>query len=286
MPAMNMKNILLTVVLCLSPAAFFAQSIPDVIYTGKDSAEVVSLLQEDCGEDVLFYARKFIGRPYVAATLEQHDCEKLVVNLQELDCTTLVETVCALTMTKRQHSDKFADYCRNLERLRYWQGKREGYCSRLHYFAWWMKDNIERGNVELVEDTAWCNRAMVVNDYYMSKYPERYKFLKGRPERIEIIRQLERKYNRAEGCYLGEENTEFVRDSLSFIQNGDIIAIVTTKVGLDYSHLGFAVWGTDGRLHLLNASMIYHKVVEDKNTLKDYLGRIKSSVGIRLLRLK
>ena len=60
---------------------------------------------------------------------------------------------------------------------------------------------------------------------------------------------------------------------------------MTTKAGLDYSHLGFAVWGKDGRLHLLNASSVHHRVVEEPMTLHRYLKERKTSVGIRLLRL-
>ena len=46
----------------------------------------------------LHFARLFIGRPYVAHTLEVADPERLVVNTRQLDCTTLVENVTALTL--------------------------------------------------------------------------------------------------------------------------------------------------------------------------------------------
>lgn len=42
------------------------------IYTAADSAKVVELLKLQPGhDDVLFYARKFKGVPYVASTLER-----------------------------------------------------------------------------------------------------------------------------------------------------------------------------------------------------------------------
>ena len=37
-----------------------------------------------------------------------------------------------------------------------------------------------------------------------------------------------------------------------------LLAITTSKKGLDIAHLGFAVWRKDG-LHLLNASQLHHK---------------------------
>ena len=68
-----------------------------------DAQKIGSLLMEASklskGENIpLFFARKFIGIPYVAHTLEVNDDERLVVNTRQLDCTTFVETVTALTL--------------------------------------------------------------------------------------------------------------------------------------------------------------------------------------------
>lgn len=256
------------------------------IYIAADSVRVVNLLRKDCGKnDVLFYARQFKGLPYVASTLEVSEEEKLVVNLREMDCTTLVETVLALCMTKRQNSDKFADYCKNLMRLRYWDGEMNGYLSRLHYFTWWMHDNMKRGIVSEVTDKKYFTASIIVKNKYMSMHPEKYRFLKGNAVRIDSIAKLENKYNGPDGNYLPEKYIGLQRKELSMIKDGDLVAIVTRKNGLDYSHLGFAVWGKDGFLHLLNASSIHHRVVEEPKTLKKYLSEHPSSIGVRLFRL-
>lgn len=261
--------------------------LQQAIYTREDSVRVERLLRMECGsEDVLFYARQFIGVPYVASTLEVADPERLVVNLRQLDCTTLVETTLALALTKRQGSDNFSDYCRNLLRIRYWGGWMNGYLSRLHYFTWWMHDNIAKGVVGEVSDSVHFTAVVNVDNHYMSAHSEKYKFLKGRAERVDSIRVIEERFNGPDGHYLPAGKTGMSRRELDCIKNGDVIAIVTTKDGIDYSHLGFAVWGKDGRLHLLNASSIHHKVVEEPKTLRQYLREHPSSVGIRLLRLR
>lgn len=263
-------------------------SLQDVHYTAADSAEVVSLLAAEVegASDVLFYARHFIGRPYVAATLEVCDPEQLVVNLRELDCTTLVETVLALTMTKRQHATTFAAYCDNLRRLRYRDGVMNGYLSRLHYFTWWMHDNVRLGLLaDVAQGQPHATAPITVRDSYMSAHPTAYKFLAAHPEWVDSIAAMERAENGADGYYIPEQFTALPASKLTEIKDGDLLAIVTTKAGLDYSHLGFAAWGRDGRLHLLNASSVYHRVVEDTVTLHDYLARRKTSVGIRPLRL-
>lgn len=68
------------------------------------------------------------------------------------------------------------------------------------------------------------------------------------------------------------------------IKDGDIIAIITNKKGLDTQHLGFALWHKDG-LHLLNASSIHKKVIDEPMTLRTYLYKHPSMPGVRIIRL-
>jgi hypothetical protein len=68
------------------------------------------------------------------------------------------------------------------------------------------------------------------------------------------------------------------------IHDGDIIAITCNKKGLDIAHLGFAVWKKNG-LHLLNASQLRKKVVEEPMTLYRYLQKHPSHTGIRIIRI-
>ncbi len=289
---MNLKQkfilsvaLLLTVLGCRAQTAALHDS--HALYHPKDSALVEALLSERPAEnDVLFYARKFLGRPYVAHTLEVADPEQLVVNLRELDCTTLVETVCALSLTQRRGGKTFADYLQSLEHIRYRSGRMDGYLSRLHYFAWWMHDNIRKGAVEEVTDERLFTAPLSINNYYMSRNAVKYKMLRLHPEWSDSIRRMEARENGADGTFLPEAATALPRERLSVVQNGDIIAIVTHKKGLDYSHLGFAYWGKDGKLHMLHASSIYKRVIEDPLPLYDYLKKQQSAVGIRVLRLK
>lgn len=48
---------------------------------------------------MLTNGRMFIGTPYVAATLERGDEEQLIINREEVDCTTFVEYVLAHSPT-------------------------------------------------------------------------------------------------------------------------------------------------------------------------------------------
>ena len=78
------------------------------------------------------------------------------------------------------------------------------------------------------------------------------------------------------------KNTRGLRNT---VKDGDVIVIITNKKGLDTQHLGFASWHKDG-LHLLNASSIHHKVIEEPMTLRQYLYKHPTMPGIRILRIK
>lgn len=260
-----------------------------VSYTPADSAEVVRLLNLPAADDtldVMQYAARFIGRPYVGQTLERYDTERLIVNTKELDCATFVETVLALTSARRAGQTTFDAYCRHLARWRYRAGLPDGYLSRLHYFTWWSNCHLRQGLLEEVALPAKGTARRRMDCTYMSQHAEAYPILVAHPEWIDSIAALEHAENGDTITYLKKEATGWGRDALSAIRDGDIIAIVTSKKGLDYAHLGFAKWGRDGRLHLLNASMLYHRVVLDEVPLHAYLAKHPSFIGIRLFRLK
>ncbi len=71
-----------------------------------------------------------------------------------------------------------------------------------------------------------------------------------------------------------------------YIHTGDIIAIITSKRGLDVAHLGIASWHRDGTLHLLNASQIHKKVIDEPMTLYTYMQKHPSHLGVRVFHVK
>ena len=74
---------------------------------------------------VSFYAHKLLGTPYVAHTLEG-DNEMLTINIDQLDCTTFVETLYALARTTLQGRQSWRDYAARLESVRIVHGKGTG----------------------------------------------------------------------------------------------------------------------------------------------------------------
>lgn len=283
-----MKYFFLIVFLWLYGLSAFSQQVE---YSKSDSVSVERILSEAKTERkeqnrMLYFGKKFIGVPYVAHTLENGNSEHLVVNLRELDCTTFVENVLALALCDIENKRTFSDFCNNLRKVRYFGGRIDDYSSRLHYFTWWAEDNIQKGIIrEISADGFPFTAVQKVSINYMSTHPELYKHLKGKPDMVQKIRQKELLTSGKAYRYIPKSLLNESVDCIGLVHTGDIVAIITSKPGLDTSHIGIAVW-QNGKLHLLNASSIYKKVVLDKSTFYQYSRRQRSQLGIRVFRLK
>lgn len=259
-------------------------------YTPADSIKVMYLLQKGTrlkkdANAVLFFARELRGIPYVAKTLERNKTEQLIINLRQLDCTTYVENVLALTLCHQNKRTAFTDFCQYLRQLRYREG-RVSYVSRLHYFSEWIAANTRVGIIREIQspDTPFI-AVQRLDVSYMSTHPQFYPQLVGHPDTLRAIQAMEKLLTGRTYRYIPKSqivNTALLRRT---IHDGDIIALVTRIAGLDTSHLGIAVWHRDG-LHLLNASSVHHRVVEEPMILRSYMQRHPSQIGIRVVRIK
>lgn len=233
---------------------------------------------------LLHIARGFCGIPYVAKTLENDSKENLVVNLRQLDCTTYVENVLAVYECVKHNRTSYADYLHFLRRIRYVYGN-VNYSARQHYFTEWIEENTKDGFVrEINTPNPPFNTRQTLSISFMSTHTDAYPMLKNNPEMVKPIAEMERRLSGNTYMYIPKgdiKNTKLLR---SAIHDGDIIAIITKKKGLDTSHIGIAVWHKDG-LHMLNASQIHKKVVEEPMTLHNYMQKHPSQVGIRIVRI-
>ncbi len=287
-----LKRFFLLIVVCSATLLVGAVGISDrVSYQRSDSMTICSLLAEAKRMPAstnfpLFFARKFLGLPYVAYTLESSGKERLVINTRQLDCTTLVENVTALTLCANRGHYSWESYLQALREMRYRDGIVDGYPSRIHYFTEWITSNTAKGIVNEIQSPESVFSALqTVRVNYMSKHPKSYKALSSHPEYISKIRQMEQNVSGGKFRYIpkaGVTNSQLLRRA---INDGDIIAITSKKQGLDIAHLGFAIWKADG-LHLLNASQLHKKVVEEPMTLGQYLQKHPSHSGIRIIRIK
>ena len=234
---------------------------------------------------MLHFGKQFLGVPYVAHTLDRNTVEEtLTINTSELDCTTFVENVLALTLCAKRGETKFSDFENQLQQIRYRNGKVE-YTRRLHYFTFWIEDNVRMGYVTKVESQYMPFTAVQrVKVDYMTKHVKDYAMLSAHPEWLGGIKEMESIITGNFFRYIPKKNINNSNILRQTIKDGDIIAILTKKKGLDTSHIGIAVWQKDG-LHLMNASSIHKKVVIEPMLLQNYMKKHPSQIGIRLCRV-
>lgn len=280
-----MKSIATTLLVLFSALAVAQESI----YEKSDSIAIERIIKKhsateygSTGELALAVAQEFIGKRYVAGTLENGKDEPLYISCDKLDCTTFVELVTAITISISHNEGTFHDVCRNLERVRYRGGVRGGYASRLHYTSWWIEDNTSKGIIR--EMTEECkHRFRTLNLCFMSKHPESYTSLKEDTIMQKRIEELEMPFRDIKSSYIPKEYLNN-KENIKHISNGDIIALVTTIDGLDISHVGFACW-KEGRLHLLHASSGKGEVIMDSTPLYEYQRNKSKHIGIKVMRI-
>lgn len=222
----------------------------------------------------------FLGKPYVGGTLEVNDEEGLVVNLRELDCTTLVENCLAMSLTKRSSDESFEAFRENLQRIRYRKGVIDGYVSRLHYSSDWIVENEAAGYIRDVTKEIG-GKPLPLDVYYMSANPGSYKRLTNHPEDIPAIREVEERINGREYYYIPKGEISRFEDK---IRDGDLVYFVTSVKGLDIAHVGIA-YRHNGELSFIHASSTAKRVIINPDSLYRYCQNIKSNKGIVVCRL-
>ncbi|MBW3553565.1 MAG: DUF1460 domain-containing protein [Gemmatimonadetes bacterium] len=260
----------------------------DVVYTPRDVEifeETVAWAREErldtleLGAAMARIGRRFVGAPYTPHTLDPPGPERLIVNLREFDCVTYLENLLALGRLIRDGSPTFPSFVEELRRIRYRDGVLDGYTSRLHYFSEWIRDNAEKGLVrEITAELGGVRDTEPIN--FMTSHASDYANLKGQPERLAEIRQVEQRLSARPRFYIPEGRIEGIAEG---IRDGDIIAATSTVAGLDIAHTGLALW-LDGRLHLMHAPLVGKSVEISTRPLAGRIQRIDGQDGIMVAR--
>ena len=220
----------------------------------------------------------FLETPYVAATLENGLEEKLVINLRGLDCTTFVENCLALARTVKSGKTDFQSFTAELERMRYRDGLRNQYLSRLHYFSEWIHNNHRKG---LISETKNANGEKEVKSInFMSTHPASYPVLKAHPELVPVLAEQEKVLTKPGFQYFPKSNLPLLYKHL---QHGDLIGLTSTIEGLDINHTGIII-RKNNEFYLLHASQSAKKVVVSEEPIGDFLKPQSKNSGIMIAR--
>ena len=259
----------------------------DARFTQKDVEnfqEVMDLLAPDrelpMSELVIKVAKHFLGTPYVAGTLEIEP-ERLTINTRETDCILFVEMCLAMSLTAKDAEPTFEKYVDNLRRLRYRNGKVDGYASRLHYTSEWIIQGETRGIFH--EVSRQCGGSVLDQKFnFMSNHPASYKQIKDNPKAVAKIRIAEQNLETWDYWYIPKAD---LPRCIQNIKTGDIIGFNSSTPGLDIAHVAYAYWEGD-TLTFIHASMSDKKVVINKTPLVEYTNGIKGHNGLRVVRLR
>ncbi|KMQ82290.1 lipoprotein [Lasius niger] len=216
--------------------------------------------QPDAAADVAALSAPFLGVPYRAHTLigSKHTPERLVVDLQGMDCFTFLDYVEAL---HRSHSER--DFLPALVATRYSEGRLD-FRHRRHFFSDW----FARAPVNALDITQSLSPAAqtVVKRLNAKPGPPGAEYLPG----LGIVtRHI---------SYIPASAIDAAL--LAKLQNGDYIGIYAPSLGLDITHAGIFLRTTAGPM-LRNASSrsSYRRVMDTP-----FLDYVKHTPGIVVLR--
>ncbi|MEO5588894.1 MAG: N-acetylmuramoyl-L-alanine amidase-like domain-containing protein, partial [Gemmatimonadaceae bacterium] len=240
------------------------------------------------GEAAILAGELAIGTPYKPNTLEEYIVaggdpggrEPLIIGLMEFDCVTLVESCLAVARSAKAGGKPSWDlFGHEVERMRYRDGKRGSYASRLHYFSEWISDGERRGLVRNV------GRELggVVDSRplrFMTEHRSSYRALADDGV-FRRIGEMERRLDDRPRFVIPADAISAVADR---IESGDVLAFATEIPGLDVSHSAYAYRGPDGVLRVLHAPLSGGVVEITRSTLPEYVAKIRRSAGILVAR--
>ena len=274
------------------------------------------------GDLVLRIGERFVGTPYQPHTLELPGPERLVINLEALDCVTFVENVLVLARLAWSRSSGLANPdgtgaadARGGASL----GARGSGTAgvRETAAAASLLDDRDRFRAAYRDQlTRIRYRGGVLNGYpsrlhYFSEWiadneasglveaisrelggvadPTPVDFMSTHPDAYRqladpaIVAEIARREARLGQVERFYVPAEAIDAAAAGIRDGDIIAATSTVAGLDVAHTGIAVW-RDGVLRLLHAPLVGSHVQVSEGSLAERIRRIGGQDGIMVAR--
>ncbi|HYW09567.1 MAG TPA: N-acetylmuramoyl-L-alanine amidase-like domain-containing protein, partial [Longimicrobium sp.] len=197
------------------------------------------------------------GAPYAAGTLEAYGAsgaparEPLTLHLDRFDCVTLVESALAVARAAgRSPTAGWAEFAREVERMRYRGGVRAGYDSRLHYFSEWIADNARRGLArDMSAELGGTRDPRPLR--FMTEHRGSYPALRSDAV-FRAARARERMLDEVPRHVIPTARIAAVQNR---IQSGDVLAFATAIAGLDVTHTGLAYRDRAGVMRVLHAPL-------------------------------
>jgi len=228
-----------------------------------------------------------VGTPYEAHLLDAYlrggdalATEPLTLSLTRFDCNSFVESCVAVARAARVGGQPtWRGFGREVERMRYRNGLRGDYTTRLHYFSEWLADGENRS---LLRDVGFALGG--VEDKrplrFMTEHRDSYVAL--RDDRVfKAIKEMEHRLDGDPRRVIPTARIAQVEDR---IQNGDVIGFATSTPGLDVTHCAIAVRDSRGVLRVAHPPTSGGNVEVSRVSLPEYVARIPDATGVMVAR--
>jgi cell wall-associated NlpC family hydrolase len=228
-----------------------------------------------------------VGTPYEAHLLDAYlrrgdapPTEPLILSLTHFDCNSFVESCVAVARAARVGgSPTWKGFGREVERMRYRNGLRGDYTTRLHYFSEWVADGDTRS---LVRDVGFALGG--VEDRrplrFMTEHRDSYVALAN--DRVfASVKEMEKRLDPVSRHVIPTARIAEVEDR---IQNGDVIGFATNTPGLDVTHCAIAVRDKRGVLRVVYPPLNGGAVEVSRNSLPEYVAQLRDATGIMVAR--
>lgn len=209
----------------------------------------------------------FLGAPYLANRLSKSNPEKLYYSFVDFDCVTYIENVLSLYYSKGSNT-KFRE---NLINIRY--NDSVNYENRNHYLTSGLEKLVKLKFLTLINNE--LNSHLVqkninfLSNHVNNKYINKSKLVK-------IEKSISHKK-----IYYFDSSHQFEIDNL--IENGDIIAFISSRNDLDFKHVGF-VYIKNNKKYILHASQEKKIVCISELTIDQYLLKNQNIKGFQIYR--
>jgi len=214
------------------------------------------------GDRIERISREFLGTPYVSSTLERPpgQPETLVVNLNGMDCFTLLDYVEAMRTAVSE-----AGFRKQLARVRYRQGT-VTYETRNHFFLDWLLYNADR--VQDVTETLGGSgvRREVI---HLNRKNEGSLWVPDLPVRETPVAWV--------------PSSGMTPEVVNRLETGDYIGFRAKEEGLDVTHVGIFVRAGVGSF-LRHASSLHGRVMDEG--FQEYAGGKPGVIVLRPLDIR
>ncbi|MGF1717779.1 DUF1460 domain-containing protein [Photobacterium chitinilyticum] len=256
---MNKTTLILLFSVFISNNTFASKNVD---FAKFDEVSLISELKnnssKDTGASIKAISSLFLGIPYYVGRLigSNVEKEKLVVDLGKLDCFTYLDYVESFRRSK-----VINEFFENLIQIRYFDGDID-YLSRKHFFSDWVSGN--KPNVNDVTSQVSTVTVSVTKSLNQKSDGETY--IPGLAVKQRSI------------TYIPSNAVD--NSVLSLLQDGDYIGIYTNIDGLDVTHTGIFIRGSNGPVLRHASSSSKNKKVMDSK----FMEYIKSKPGILVYR--